>query len=492
MREQASEIRLFRVLGEIEDKLISQALALDERLAKRKKHIRFAAMGAAAAAAVVIAGSGLGGILAPENLLMVASAQMPEGSIYKEMEYEQRKEILNTANERNAALNGFYCDTVRTFLTGGEGNRVFSPVCVYNGLSMAAEITDGNTRAQILELLGEEDIGSLRTDTKNLWLADYRPDYTAKQITASSLWLDESIPYKRETLDILAKDHFASAFSGKMGSDMFDRALQGWLNNQTGGLLKKYVDKLTMKAPEGTEFPLLEIASTVNFYGKWHNKFAGSQTYTEVFHSQDGDKTCDFMHREKTEMRYFWGKKFSGGSMGFKDNGASIRFILPDEGYEPEELLNDPEAMFFISGGNFMDKENSVTDGETCGSKWLYVDLAVPKFDIAENIDLGEGLMKLGITDIFDMEKADLSPLTTLSDFLPAAAARMTSASRVMIDEEGCRAVSYIEINFNAGAAAPPDEYAELKLDRPFLFTILTMHGQPLFTGIVRDPTILS
>ncbi len=32
------------------------------------------------------------------------------------------------------------------------------------------------------------------------------------------------------------------------------------------------------------------------------------------------------------------------------------------------------------------------------------------------------------------------------------------------------------------------DDHAELKLDRPFLFTIFTQRGQPLFTGVVRYP----
>ena len=475
--------KLFRAVGDVKDDIVAGALELDERLSKKHKLIRFTSAASVAAVAVIVLGAVFGHVLSPVNLLMVASAQVPRDSIYNTMSYDLRKGIMENASRRNADLNGFWSGTMRTFLPGGSGNSVFSPVCVYNGLSMAAEITDGDTRAQILELLGENDIGSLRADTKDLWLADYRPDTKACQVTASSLWLNEGMLYKKDTLDILANDCFASTYKGKMGSAQYDEALHGWLNNQTGGLLKDYVSGISMKAPGGYDLPVIEIVSTVNFTGKWLNAFSGANTAPGTFHAPTGDTTCDFMHQKNMEMDYFWGEKFSGGVLYFKNNGASMRFILPDEGYTPENLLADDEAMYFISGGNFANRVNDITD--TCGSKWLYVDLAVPKFDISQNIDLSEGLKKLGITDIFDAKKADFSPLTDVPE---VAASRMSTAARVLIDEEGCKAAAYFEMPA-AGAAAPPTDHAELILDRPFLFTIFTLEGQPLFSGIIRDPT---
>ena len=46
---------------------------------------------------------------------------------------------------------------------------------------------------------------------------------------------------------------------------------------------------------------------------------------------------------------------------------------------------------------------------------------------------------------------------------------------------------SYIELNFGAGAAEPPDEIIDFVLDRPFVF-VVTKDQIPLFVGTVNTP----
>ena len=476
--------KLFMGITEIDAAIVAEALECDKKHSAARKLRRFTLRGTAAAAAAVIAVTALGRIFAPENMLMVAAAQIPDKSIFETTDYEQRREIFDRADAACTGLNGFYRDIIGTFLSGTEENSIISPVGVYNGLSIAAEISGGNTREQIMRLLGAEDIEALRSQTKDLWFSDYRPAYKAKQITASSLWLDDDMTYNTGTLDILAREHYTSTFSGEMGTELYDRALRGWLGGQTDGLLKEYADKVTMKVPEGFDIPVLEIVSTVNFCGKWNTEFDKADTYSDIFHTPGGDISCDFMHKKEMQGTYFWGHKFSGCAMSFKDNGAGIRFILPDEGYDTDDLLCDPEAMCVLAD-KFPDIEEKMSDDGPFGSKRVYIDLSVPKFDIAGSIDLKEGLKELGVTDMFDMEKADLTPLT---DVPLTAVSKISTAARVMIDEEGCKAVSYIELGFAAGNAAPPDDHAVLKLDRPFLFTVFTQTGQPLFTAVVRYP----
>ena len=60
-------------------------------------------------------------------------------------------------------------------------------------------------------------------------------------------------------------------------------------------------------------------------------------------------------------------------------------------------------------------------------------------------------------------------------------------ACRVKIDEKGVTAASYIELNFGAGAAEPPDEIIDFVLDRPFVF-VVSREQIPLFVGTVNQP----
>ena len=47
-----------------------------------------------------------------------------------------------------------------------------------------------------------------------------------------------------ETLETLAEYYYASSYSGTMGSMEYNKMLQDWLNEQTGGLLKEHFDAL--------------------------------------------------------------------------------------------------------------------------------------------------------------------------------------------------------------------------------------------------------
>lgn len=49
------------------------------------------------------------------------------------------------------------------FLSGaGEENAVLSPVNIYMALAMLAELTDGESRAQLLDLIGAQNIEAVR------------------------------------------------------------------------------------------------------------------------------------------------------------------------------------------------------------------------------------------------------------------------------------------------------------------------------------------
>ena len=152
-------------------------------------------------------------------------------------------------------------------------------------------------------------------------------------------------------------------------------------------------------------------------------------------------------------------------------------FLLPDEGVSPEELLSDGEAMDFLFTA---DKE------EWEEQKFLIVNKAVPKFDVSSQFDLGEGLRELGVTDVFDPEKSDFSPMTA-GGAGGIVLSRADHAARVVIDEEGCTAAAFTVMAY-AGAAKPPDEEVDFVLDRPFLFCITGISGLPLFVGVVNSP----
>jgi len=369
--------------------------------------------------------------------------------------------------EYQNGIRQFYECTMQEFLADTEGkNKVYSPLNVYMALAMLAETTDGNSRQQILDLLGSKSIEELRNSASILWNANYCDDGTVTSLLASSVWLSESLHYNMETLKNLAEHYYASSFSGTMGSPEYNEMLQNWLNEQTGGLLEDQASQIEMDP-----LTVLGLATTVYFRAKWADEFNEANNTEEIFHTLSGDVTTEFMHQSGSD-HYYWGENFSAISRPLENSGEML-LILPDEDVTAESLLSDKEVMDFIQARASWENE-----------KFLIVNQSVPKFDVVSDYSIVDGLQKLGITDVFDFGKSDFTPLTTDTE---VALNQATHAARVMIDEEGCVAAAFT-VMLACGAARPPEEKIDFVLNRPFMFVINGQDGQPLFVGIVNQP----
>lgn len=400
-------------------------------------------------------------------------AQYPEtdGFSVDEGAYDAwRASVAAQRPENEEYKNGireFYEATMQEFLKDTKGeNKIYSPLNVYMALAMLAETTGGESRQQILNLLGAESIEELRNNASVLWNANYCDDGTVTSLLASSAWLSDSINYKEETLEKLANYYYASSFSGSMGSPEYNKMLQDWLNEQTGGLLEEQASKVEMDPAT-----VLALATTVYFRAKWEDEFNEANNTEKIFHAASGDVTAEFMHQSGTD-NYYWGENFSAISRRLENSGEMV-LILPDENVTAEKLLSDKEVSDFIYAGYSWENK-----------KFLIVNQSIPKFDVVSDFSLIEGLQKLGVTDVFDFSKSDFTPLTTDTG---VAVNEATHAARVMIDEEGCIAAAFT-VMIACGAARPPEEQIDFVLDRPFLFVIKGQDNQPLFIGIVNQP----
>ena len=140
-----------------------------------------------------------------------------------------------------------------------------------------------------------------------------------------------------------------------------------------------------------------------------------------------------------------------------------------------DDVLKDGNYLELLMPGEYGEQENS---------KYLYVNWTIPKFDVSSSADLSDSFKALGVTDVFSIADSDFTAIT--SD-MPVYLTGVNQAARVMVDEEGVKAASYIEIP-GAGAAQPPEDEVDMVLDRPFVFVITSTGGIPLFTGVVNEP----
>ena len=165
---------------------------------------------------------------------------------------------------------------------------------------------------------------------------------------------------------------------------------------------------------------------------------------------------------------YYRLENFSAVPLEFQENGKMF-FVLPDKGYTPEDLLSDAEFAEFAAFG-----------GSKAQSMDADINFSVPKFDVTDQTDLREGLKNLGVTDVFDISKADFE----IWSGRPLCVTNATQSARVVIDENGCKAAAASRFNFTEGV----HDKVNFVLDRPFIFVITGDSGLPLFVGIVNVP----
>ena len=400
-----------------------------------------------------------------------AMAQCPTEEVNDEMMAAWQDALKARRAYRGAGkdLAPFFEQTITQILSGaGTDNMVYSPLNVYLALAMLAEVTAGESRQQILDLLGSASIEDLRTQVHAIWNANYIDDGRSVSILANSIWLNEEIDYRQDTLANLVQYYYASSFQGEMGSDGFNQALRNWMNEQTGGLLKEQIDGIEM-----TSATVLALASTVYFSGAWNTEFKENQITQEIFHGALGDSTWEMMHVTIGSGTYRWGDRFTAAGLGMSE--GRIDFLLPDEGVSVLELLSDPQALSYIVSGD-----------TGSNRKGMDIHMSIPKFDVESQTDLVEDMKALGVTRCFDELRADFSALATLEE--PIFVNRIQHGVRVIVSEKGAKAIAYSYSDILEGSA-PPQEVEEIDftVDRPFIFVIRNADGLPLFVGVVNQ-----
>ncbi|MBQ8510692.1 MAG: serpin family protein [Clostridia bacterium] len=429
------------------------------------------------AAAVVVVGVGVA--LGRTPSYAIAEAKYPDMAHYPsewaltfESDYNAwRADRMALRESRfdgyDEGLKAFTKEALPALLSGaGNVNRVASPLNVYMALSMLTELTDGNSRAQLLELLHAPDADTQRQRAEALWKYNYSDDGATTLILANSIWLDDGISYSEEPLKRLAANYFASSYQGDMADSAYTSAMKRWLNEQTGGLLRDAVGEIEVDPKT-----IVTLLSTIYYQAKWDNEFREEKNETLPFHTPTGDVETTFMCKS-SEGSYYWGDTFAAITQSI-ENAGRMWFFLPDEGVSVDEMLKDEGICAILNGESW---ENS---------KRLIIDLKIPKFDVSSKLKLRETLESLGVTDIFDDASADFTPLLDADQ--PAWISDVEHAARVIIDEEGIQAAAYTAMMM-AGAAEPPDERVEIVFDRPFLFAVTGTDGAVLFAGVVNNP----
>lgn len=351
-----------------------------------------------------------------------------------------------------------------------QDNMIYSPSALYLALALVAESSGSESRAQLLDVLQQEDSAGLARTTRALWNSQYSADGISGQVLATSLWLRADLPYQEALIKRLAEQYYASTYQGEMGSAELNRLLRTWLDTQTGGQLKEQTAAAALD-PQA----VLAVFSAAAFQAKWSEQFFAKNNSEGIFHGRRQDQKVTFM-KQSGNATYYWAEHFAALRKDLQATGE-VWFVLPDEAVSFAEILKDRD---------FYD----LTCRKDGASRWaqtkeLKVNLSLPKFDLNSSAELKEALQQLGLRAIFSAEKADFSPLLG-SDVPGTYLSEVKQSARLAVDEEGVKGAGLAEIQL-VMAAPPLTDEIDFVLDRPFLVVVNGADGRPVFIGIINQ-----
>ena len=345
-----------------------------------------------------------------------------------------------------------------------DHNAVCSPLNIYIALSMLAEVTDGNTRKQILDVLNVKDMDVLNKRIEAIWDANYVDTPALKSILANSIWLRNDIGYNEDTLKKLSVEYHASSYSGEMGSESMNQKLQKWTDKHTGELLTEYTKELKLKQES-----VLALISTVYYKASWDKNFPKEQTNKGIFHGALGDQSVPMMHNDIITNLYQT-EHFQAVGLSLVDSGT-MYFFLPKEGYKAQDIAADPEMIKICMEPVSVESDSAL------------VHLTVPKFNDSAKINLLECLKDIGITDVLSDKQADFTPLTKEVENIYVS--RAEHAAMVKIDEEGVIGAAYTALMMESAGII--QNQVDFIIDRPFVFAVAAPDGSILFTGVIQN-----
>ena len=216
----------------------------------------------------------------------------------------------------------------------------------------------------------------------------------------------------------------------------------------------------------------LVLVNALYFKGKWKTEFKKRMTEKGDFHVSASKKVrVDLMQTQgKYSTVEIKNADATALQLPYEDERFSMVVILPNQRYGIKKLEQDLTKIDFSKDIQF-DKPTTTYQ------------VALPKFKIETTMNLVQDLKDLGINDLFEAGKADLSGITGSKGMF---ASSLVQKAFIEVNEEGTEAAAATGIIMTSRMLSIPPSFI---CDHPFIFFIKdSKTGLILFNGRVMDP----
>ena len=378
---------------------------------------------------------------------------------------EKPDEEIDDEEPENIENNEFSTSFLR--LENNKKNMIYSPLSIKYALKMLDEGAEGDTKKQIEDFIGNEDLTKYKDIEKILSLANavYVREEFSSQI-------------KENYIDILKEKYNAEV---KYDSFANAKNINAWIEEKTFEKIKDMLADEQVSNPDNR----LILVNALAIDMKWKNEFERKNTYGEPFYKIDGSKI------EATTMSM---NSKSDNASYYKDNDITV-LAMDLEKYDDSEfefiaIMPDNDLSNYVEEFT-EDKLEKITDNLTLASiPKKGVNISIPKFEFDYTLSLKNDLIDMGITDAFDSKEADFSNMANIEGYYVGDAIHKAN---IEFSEEGIKASAstVIFMAMNAMLDTDSEKPIDIIIDKPFLYVIRDKNTKEIwFLGTVYEPNL--
>lgn len=360
------------------------------------------------------------------------------------------EKITGEATAPVAAVTDFSVNLFKESVEAGK-NTLVSPLSVLYALAMTANGAQGDTLAQMEAVLGET-VGPL-----NGWLGSL--DIGEELHLANGIWYrdDPSLIVEQSFLQTNADYYGAGIYKATFDEGTL-KAINSFVEENTAGMIKDILDQI----PENA---VMYLVNALAFEARWETVYKSDQVWETVFTTEAGtQQEVELMYSQ--EGKYLEDEQATGFLKYYEGGKYAFAALLPKEG---------------VAVGDYVQSLTGAYLQELLGNaQQAKVNAAIPKFETAFDAEMSDILKAMGMTDAFDVSRADFSRMGADTEgnlFI----SRVLHKTFISVAEQGTEAGAATAIEMTEGAA--PD-IKHVTLDRPFVYMILDCKTNiPVFMG---------
>uniref|UniRef100_A0A8C4KPD6 Leukocyte elastase inhibitor n=4 Tax=Dromaius novaehollandiae TaxID=8790 RepID=A0A8C4KPD6_DRONO len=360
-------------------------------------------------------------------------------------------ENLSNANTR-FALDLFR----RVSETNPTGNVFFSPVSISAALAMVLLGTKGNTEAQVLKTLHFDKVKDIHSGFQALSADINHSDAPYLLRLANRLFGEKSYSFLPDFLTNTRKLYGAdlATVDFLQAYDEARKEVNQWVEKKTEGRIRNLLSEDSVN-----NMTRLVLVNAIYFKGNWAKKFKEANTADMPFWLNKNERKMVKMMYQKEKFSFGYISEMKTRILELPYDGQELSMII----LLPDNIEDDSTGLQKLEKQLTFEKLQEWTHPQHLYSADVNVHL--PKFNLEESYDLKSDLSAMGLLDVFDSGKADLSGMSGARDLFLS---KIVHKAFVEVNEEGTEAAAatagiamlcmVMEEDFNA--------------DHPFIFFI--------------------